>query len=178
VLNCAPMPRGLFRKITPRRETVHGFWALRPFRHLLGDPRLWSLQRRTVTPAFGVGLAICFIPLPIHIPVAALVAIVCRIHIPTIMVALLAVNPLTIVPAYILAYKIGVIVTGAPQREFAFRMSWDWVQNGLGPMWKPFLVGCGLTGALFGLIGYALLDILWRYSVRKRYRERPSANTR
>ena len=38
-------------------------------------------------------------------------------------------------------------------------MSWDWVQHGLGPMWKPFLVGCGLTGALFGLVGYALLDV-------------------
>jgi uncharacterized protein (DUF2062 family) len=54
-------------------------------------------------------------------------------------------------------------------------MSWDWVQNGLGPMWKPFLVGCGVTGALFGLLGFALLDLLWRYSVRKRYRERPGA---
>ena len=51
-------------------------------------------------------------------------------------------------------------------------MSWDWVQHGLGPMWKPFLVGCGLTGALVGLVGYALLDVLWRYNVRKRYRER------
>ena len=28
-----------------------------------------------MTPAFGAGLAICFLPLPIHIPLAALVAI-------------------------------------------------------------------------------------------------------
>jgi uncharacterized protein (DUF2062 family) len=42
-------------------------------------------------------------------------------------------------------------------------------------MWKPFLVGCGITGAVTGLLGYVLLDILWRYSVRKRYRERPGA---
>ena len=40
-------------------------------------------------------------------------------------------------------------------------------------MWKPFLIGCGITGALFGLVGYALLDVLWRYNVRKRYRDRP-----
>jgi hypothetical protein len=172
------MPRGLFRKITPRRETVHGHWLLKPFRHLLGDPRLWSLQRRSVTPAFGAGLAICFVPLPIHIPLAALVAIVSRIHIPTIMVTLLMVNPLTIVPVYFLAYKVGVLATGAPERKFAFQMSWDWVQNGLGPMWKPFLIGCGLTGALAGLLGYALLDLTWRYSVRKRYRERGGAATR
>ena len=129
----------------------------------------------TVAPAFGAGLAICFIPLPIHIPVAAIVAIFCRINVPTIMVALLTVNPVTIVPIYLLAYKIGAIVTGTPERHFRFHMSWDWVQHGLGPMWKPFLVGCGLTGALLGLVGYATLDILWRYSVRKRYRERPGA---
>ena len=91
MLKCAPMPRGLFRKITPRSETLHSHWALKPFKRFLGDPRLWSLQRRTVTPAFGAGLAICFVPLPIHIPLAALVAIVARINIPTIMVALIAV---------------------------------------------------------------------------------------
>ena len=155
------MPRLLFRKITPRAETLRSHWALKPFGRFFGDPRLWSLQRRTVAPAFGAGLAICFIPLPIHIP--------------TIMLALVAVNPLTIVPAYLLAYKVGVLVTRAPERHFAFHMSWDWVQHGLGPMWKPFLVGCGITGAVIGLLGYVLLDILWRYSVRKRYRERPGA---
>ena len=100
------MPRLLFRKITPRAETLRSHWALKPFGRFFGDPRLWSLQRRTVAPAFGAGLAICFIPLPIHIPVAALVAIFCRIHIPTIMLALVAVNPLTIVPAYLLAYSV------------------------------------------------------------------------
>ena len=178
MLKCAPMPRGLFRKITPRSETLHSHWALRPFKRFLGDPRLWSLQRRTVTPAFGAGLAICFVPLPIHIPLAALVAIVARINIPTIMVALIAVNPLTIVPVYFLAYKVGVLVTGAPERRFAFQMSWDWVQHGLGPMWKPFLIGCGITGALVGLVGYALLDVIWRYSVRKRYRERAGSTSR
>ena len=167
------MPRALFRKITPRTETLRSHWALKPFQRFFGDPRLWSLQRRTVTPAFGAGLAICFVPLPIHIPLAALVAIFCRIHIPTIMLALVAVNPLTMVPVYLLAYKVGVLVTGAPEERFAFQMSWDWVQHGLGPMWKPFLVGCGVTGALAGLLGFALLDLSWRYSVRKRYRERP-----
>ena len=178
MLEFAPMPRGLFRKITPRSETLRSHWALKPFGRFFGDPRLWSLQRRTVTPAFGAGLAICFVPLPIHIPLAALTAIFCRIHVPTIMVTLLFVNPLTIVPLYLLAYKVGAIVTSAPPSQFHFQMSWEWVQNGLGPMWKPFLVGCGLTGALVGLSGYALLDVLWRSNVRKRYRERAASTSR
>src|SRR5690554_1293238 len=127
------MPRRFFRKITPRNETLRNHWAMRPFVRFLGDPRLWSLQRRTVAPAFGAGIAICFVPLPIHIPLAALIAIVCRINVPAIMVAIALVNPLTVVPVYFLAYKIGVLVTGAPPLAFAFEMSWDWVQHGLGP---------------------------------------------
>ena len=172
------MPRLFFRKITPRRETLRNHWALKPFSRFFGDPRLWSLQRRTVTPAFGAGLAICFVPLPIHIPLAAITAIFCRIHIPTIMVSLLLVNPFTVVPAYLLAYKIGVIITDAPPLAFQFELSWEWLHKGLGPIWKPFLVGCAVTGALFGLVGYALLDVLWRYNVRKRYRERAGAASR
>lgn len=172
------MPRQFLRKITPRRDTLRNHWGLRPFLRFLGDERLWSLQRRTVAPAFGTGLAICFLPLPIHIPLAVLIAIFCRINIPSIMLGIAFVNPLTVVPAYYLAYKVGVIITGAPPLDFAFELSWDWVQNGLGPIWKPFLVGCAVTGVLFGLIGYALLDVLWRYNVRKRYRERAAAANR
>ena len=126
------MPRGLFRKITPRSETLRTHWALKPFGRFFGDPRLWSLQRRTVTPAFGAGLAICFVPLPIHIPLAAIVAIFCRIHIPTIMLALLLANPLTFGPIYYLAYKVGVHRHRRAAQNFKFEMSWEWVQNGLG----------------------------------------------
>jgi uncharacterized protein (DUF2062 family) len=172
------MPRRLLRKITPRRDTLHSHWGLKPFVRFLGDPRLWSLQRRTVTPAFGAGLAIGFIPLPIHIPLAVIIAIVARINIPSILLGTALVNPLTVVPVYFLAYKTGVWVTGAPPLDFHFELSWDWVQSGLGPIWKPFLIGCAVSGTVLGLLGFALLDVVWRYSVRKRYRERASANNR
>jgi len=172
------MPRRFLRKITPRGETLRQHWLLKPFSRFFGDPRLWSLQRRTVTPALGAGLFICFVPLPIHIPLAAITAIFCRIHIPTIMLTLLIMNPLTIAPLFYMAYKIGVIVTSAPELPFAFEMSLSWLRDGLGARWKPFLVGCAVTGALFGLIGYALFDVTWRYAVRKRYRERAAGASR
>ncbi len=113
------MPRGLFRKITPRSETLRTHWALKPFRRFFGDPRLWSLQRRTVTPAFGAGLAICFVPLPIHIPLAAITAIFCRIHIPTIMLDAAVGESVDVRAAlYCSPTRWACIVTGAPPSQY------------------------------------------------------------
>ena len=69
------MPRRLLKRITPHPSKLQNRWFLRMFGPRVTNPRLWSLQRRSVTSAFGLGLAICFIPLPVHLPLAVLVAI-------------------------------------------------------------------------------------------------------
>jgi uncharacterized protein (DUF2062 family) len=52
-----------------------------------------------------VGLAVCFIPLPVHLVVATLLAVTLRLNIPVIIGTVLLINPLTIVPAYYLAHR-------------------------------------------------------------------------
>ena len=69
------MPRRLLKKICPSPGALQKRWYLRLFGDRIADPRLWTLHRRAVTTAFGAGLAICFIPLPIHMLVAGLIAI-------------------------------------------------------------------------------------------------------
>ena len=166
------MPRRLLKRITPSPGSLQSRWFLRPFGTRIADPRLWGLCRRGVTGAFGVGLAICFIPLPVHLITASLVAVVWRLNIPVIIGTVFLINPVTIVPAYYLAYRIGAALLGAPVQNFAFKMSWDWLQNGLGPMWKPFLVGCLVTGVVSGVLGYMGLELAWRWQVAIRYRDR------
>ena len=136
------------------------------------DPRLWGLCRKGVTGAFGIGLAICFIPLPVHVVVAGLLAITLRLNIPVIMGTIFLVNPLTMVPVYYLAYRVGAALLDVDPTSFAFQMSWDWLQNGLGPMWKPFLVGCLVCGAVGGVLGYMALELAWRWRVATKYRSR------
>lgn len=143
----------------------------------LADPSLWSLQRRSVTAAFGAGLAICFIPLPVHLPVAALVAMVWRLNVPTIITTVFLVNPLTVVPIYYCAYKVGSVLVGAAPNGFAFELSWEWLQRGLGPMWKPFLLGCLVCAVISGAAGRLGLEYLWRWQVRSRYRTRKGSST-
>jgi uncharacterized protein len=164
------MPRRVLKRMTPSRESLRDNRWLRPFAHWLGDPRLWSLQRRPVARAFGAGLAICFVPLPIHLPLAALVALWARVNVPTIIATVLLVNPLTMVPVYYFAYRVGLAVTDFRAERFRFELSWDWLQHGLGPLWQPFLIGCLVCSVVLGLAGWALVSGLWRWAVIRRKR--------
>jgi len=166
------MPRRLLRKILPSPEQVRSHWYLRPFRTRIADPRLWTLQRRSITLAFAAGLAICFVPLPVHLLLAALTAVALRVNLPVIVATVLLVNPFTAVPVYYLAYRVGAGLLNMPPQDFAFEMSWDWLQYGLGPVWKPFLVGCIVCGILAAAAGWLLAELLWRWLVLKRYRGR------
>ena len=125
-----------------------------------------------MTAAFGIGLAVCFIPLPVHFVVASLLAVWLRLNIPVIYATILLINPVTIVPVYYLAYRLGAFLLDLPPTGFAFEMSWDWLQNGLGPMWKPFLVGCLVCGVVGGVLGYMGLELAWRWRVASKYRAR------
>ena len=114
------MPRRLLKKICPSPGALQKRWYLRPFGDRIADPRLWTLHRRAVTTAFGVGLAICFIPLPVHMLVAGLIAVALRINLPAIYGATLLVNPLTCVPVYYMAYRVGTALLGISPETFRF----------------------------------------------------------
>lgn len=153
-------------------QRLQGQWYARPFARAFADPRLWSLQRRSSTRAFGVGLAICFIPLPVHVPLALTLAMVLRVNLPTLVATVFLVNPVTVVPLYAMAFTIGCWLTGTAVTEFTFELSFAWLQDGLGPIWKPFLSGCLACAACFGITGTLVLDRLWKWRVRQKYRTR------
>lgn len=171
------MPRQLLKRFAPHPHALKNRWYLKAFESHLTDPRLWSLQRRGVTAAFGAGLAICFMPLPVHTLLAVLVAIVWRVNVPCVIGTTWIVNPFTMVPIYYLAYRVGAAITGEAPHHFGFRLSWDWLQHGLGPRWKPFLVGCLVCAIVCGVGGWLILELIWRRSVVRRYRERRTAST-
>jgi uncharacterized protein (DUF2062 family) len=149
---------------------------MRLFGDRIADPRLWAVHRRAVTSAFGVGLAICFIPLPVHLVLAGVIAVVCRLNIPAIYGTILLVNPVTAVPVYYLAYRVGAALLRINPQSFTFQMNWDWIQHGLGPVWKPFLLGCVACAILAGLLGWVGLELVWRWRVTNRYRTRHDAS--
>lgn len=169
------MPRHLFVKFRPIAEKLRSSWYFRALGPKLTDPRLWGVNRRAITMAFGAGVAICFIPLPAHIVFGLVAAMLWHLNVPAMVATMLLLNPLTAVPIYYFAYRIGVMLLGYTPGPFAFELSWAWLQDGLGAVWKPFLVGCLVCGIVCGFLAYQLLELAWRISTMNRKNARREA---
>jgi uncharacterized protein (DUF2062 family) len=159
------MPRRFFRKFALKRDRFRGQWYLSPFDHLLHDQNLWGIRRRTVVPAFSLGLFIAFMPFPGHPLIAALIALALRVNIPIAAITTFISNPLTMPPMYFLAYRTGRILLGMPPQPFHFELTLTWVKESFIIIWQPMLLGCVLLGSAVALIGYIGLDLLWRASI-------------
>src|ERR1044072_2320909 len=96
-----------FTRHIPTRETVHRHRFLRPFATQLGQPALWRLTKRSVPRAVALGLFIGVIIPVMHTVIAAIFAIPTRANIAVTAAFTLVVNPLTILPLYYAAYRIG-----------------------------------------------------------------------
>jgi len=136
-----------------------------PFRHLLHDHRLWAIRRRTVVPAFAIGVFIAFLPTPGHTLMGALLALAFRVNIPVAALATWVSNPVTMGPMYYFAYRLGRYLLGTPLQEFQFEMSWDWVTHTFLTIWQPMLLGCFILGVLAAVTSYITLDLFWRSSI-------------
>lgn len=172
------MPRRFFRKFAIKRHEVGDSRLLAPFRTLLHEPRYWGIRRRTVVPAFAMGLFLAWLPWPGHPLMAALLALLFRFNVPVAVVTTFVSNPLTMGPMYYTAYRLGVRLLGVEPQPFAFEMSFSWVTQTFVDIWQPMTVGCLLLGTLSAVVGYIVVDVLWRFSLhdyksRKR-RERRS----
>jgi uncharacterized protein (DUF2062 family) len=108
--------------------------------------------------------------------VAGVIAISLRLNIPAIYGATLLVNPVTCVPVYYTAYRVGTTLLGESPGQFHFKPTWEWFGS-LQPVWKPFLLGCMVSAIITGLAGWLILEIVWRWRVTTKYRTRhePSA---
>ena len=52
-----------------------------------------------------------------------------------------------------------------PEQPFSFDWSWGWLSSTLINLWKPMLLGGLVLGIIAALIGYVVVDSLWRLSI-------------
>lgn len=175
------MPRRFFRKFAFKRQQVSKQWYLSPFKHLLHDQRLWGISRRSVVPAFALGLFIAFLPTPGHTLLGVLLALAMRVNIPIAALTTWVSNPATMGLIYYFAYRLGLTILDGNERPFAFEPTFDWLTHTFVTIWQPLLLGCLLLGSAAALVGYVVLDLFWRssivdYKTRKR-KSRQDSNT-
>lgn len=167
------MPKKFIQRYMPDHEKIRNNKQLnKVFGRLLHDPNLLHLNRRSVSMAFFVGLFMSFVPLPSQMIMAAAVAIYIRCNLPISVALVWISNPVTMPPIFYFAYKVGAILLNIPEREFTFDLSWSWLATELEAIWQPFLLGCTVSGLVFGALGFGLIRLLWRFHIISAIKER------
>ncbi len=173
--------RKFFKRNLPSSDSVKQNRWLRPFGALLQHPNLWHLHRRSVAGGVATGLFCGLVPGPLQMISAALLAVLFRVNLPVALITTLYTNPFTIVPLYLLAYKIGAWLSGVhsgvtvvvpPFPELHWHdligKMWEWMVA-LG---EPFLIGLPVLAASLAIAGYVAVRVMWRIAVIHRWRAR------
>ncbi|MGE0106612.1 MAG: DUF2062 domain-containing protein, partial [Thiomonas sp.] len=122
------MARRWAKLLVRKFEVMQSSPWLRPFAKYIAHPALWSLNRRSVALAVAAGMIGGLIPGPFQMLTAGILAVMVRCNFPIALVVTLYSNPLTIVPLYLVAYKLGVLVsTEQATHKLTAPPDFDWL---------------------------------------------------
>jgi hypothetical protein len=176
------MPRKFLKRYMPSVDKVRQVRALHLFGDALFHPALWHLNRRSAAGGVAVGMFCGLIPGPLQMLGAGIAAVLLRVNLPTALLTTLYTNPITIVPLYMVAYKIGSLALGAAgARPPTPPPDWDWSAQmasiralgdwalGLG---APLALGVFLLACLLAASGYVIVRVLWNIHLRRAWAAR------
>ncbi|WP_040857700.1 DUF2062 domain-containing protein [Thiorhodovibrio frisius] len=163
------MKRWLQRRLPDPRVLLENR-ALRGIAHLLGEPSLWALNRRSVAGAFALGFFILYLPPVGQTFCAAIGAVKLRVNLPISVLLVWISNPLTIPPMFYFAYIVGCLLLLRPILPFQFSFWIDW-HNWFGIL-GPVLLGSLVCATIGAVIAYWVVQGLWRWNLIQRLKAR------
>ena len=166
------MPKKLIKRFMPNSQNIKNNKHLKIFGDLLHNPHLWHMNRHSVAKAFAVGLFFAFIPVPFQMVLAAGTAILVHSNLPISIALVWITNPLTMPVIFYACYIVGSWLIGTKAQEFNFEANWQWVVDSLSTIGPAFLLGCGVLAVTFAILGYFIIQGLWRYSAIKAWKKR------
>lgn len=169
------MPRKILKRWVPTRSEFKQRPGLKFLGVLLHDPNLFHLNRHSVSGAFFVGIFVAFLPILGQMPVAALLALLCRVNLPIAVALVWISNPVTTPPIFYATYELGRWILGTPAVEFTLNLSWEWFKSELPKLWQPLFAGSLTCGVVFGSLGYFAIQGLWRWQVINNWEKRKLA---
>jgi uncharacterized protein (DUF2062 family) len=167
------MARNLLKRFIPSPAAIKSNPALHFLGDLLHDPNIFHLNRHSVSVAMFWGLFVSLLPIPGQMPVAAACALFFRCNLPLAVALTWITNPFTMPFFFYITYQMGKLVLQTdPIVLSSPQLSWDWLANEFGHLWKPLLAGSVLTGLLFGGLGYFGMQLYWRWHVGYSWKKR------
>ena len=135
------------------------------------------MHRRSVPRAIAIGLGVGILVPVMHMVLAALLSIPTRANIALAAAVTLLINPVTIPPIYLAAWRIGEWelqirssdpATSATQMQGHVETWLNWVQHASAPL----ALGVVTLALLTAVTGYAIGTLAWRWHIAKRWRAR------
>jgi uncharacterized protein (DUF2062 family) len=172
------MPKRIINKYLPNADKVIRHRSLRWLGELLHDTNLWHLNRRSVATAVFVGLFSCFMPIPMQMLLAAILAIYLHCNLPISVSLVWISNPLTYVPIFYISYRFGLKLMSIDHDPSEFVWEVESLRNNLSLIWKPLLLGSIVAGLLVGSLGYMFVRLLWRIHIQRAWLKRKAMRAR
>ncbi|KGA03054.1 ATP-binding protein [Cobetia amphilecti] len=169
------MPRRLLKRLMPEPDALKRKKSLRFMHHLIADPALWALSRRTVANACMVGLFCALLPIPFQMVVAAFGAWALRCNLALSVGLVWVTNPLTMPVVYYATYRVGAWMLDTPARVMPDQVSAAWFANQLEDILPALALGSLVSAVVLALLANMLVRLLWRYQVVRNWRSRRKA---
>ncbi|MDF2941129.1 MAG: hypothetical protein K0R66_1771 [Gammaproteobacteria bacterium] len=156
--------------------------SLSRIRHILFNPLVWHINRRSIARGTAIGLLIAFVPLPMQMLLAAVLSIFSRANLPIAVALTWVTNPFTFLPINYVIFKVGEFVLNdhsayRVMQSFEFKdKSWHdiamqfvtWLQS----IGKPYLIGLPVVAIASSVLGYFVIETIWRLTIYQKLKYR------
>lgn len=166
------MAKKFFKQYMPSPEKIYENRYLRHFSHLFSTPNLWHLNRYSVATAMSIGLFVGYMPVPGHMIIAAILALLVQANLALSILLVWVNNPFTIAPMFIFAYELGAHILQVPHESLHIELSTHWILYELKRYYEPLLLGSFICGSVLAVVGNICVRLFWRYHVIMAWRKR------
>ena len=156
------------RRWLPTADFIKNHQSLQFLGSRLHHPNLWHMTRYSVSVGVFIGLFMGFMPIPIQMIFAAIIAITLRANLWCSVGFVWVSNPITMGPMMIFGYKVGKYILGMNGLSNG-HLTWQKILHDFAHIWKPLFVGCFVCGIVLGVIGFIVVQLFWKLIYQKFY---------
>jgi len=168
------MPRKIIKKYLPNEHKLKENPSLKWIAKYIQHPSLWHLNRKSVSRAFLTGIFCAFLPIPLQMLVAALIAIMLRANMVISISLVWITNPITMPPIFYFTYKVGTFLLGSEPLDNNMAFTLEYLGSQLSSIWWPLIAGSLFCATIFGAIAYVIINVFWVWQVRSSWNKRSS----